>query len=144
MHKLTPRYRGIINSRLTVGRYIKQIKLGRSITGVSLTYQKSELSEHEKLTVNHVRDAFTFRQYLVKVFFAQCSFVVSIKNTEAANAEEAVKTATQRAALAHLEAGVSLGNLMDSAVCEDTPENRKILGVEGSGIVEPWRGRAAA
>jgi hypothetical protein len=118
----------------SIKRYLQRVERGQTIKGVRIAFSSEtavDLRADCWGPVNHVKDAFTFRQYLVKVVYAQKAFVVSIKNTEASNAEEAVDMAAQRANLSYLEVGASLGNLMAFDVSEDTPENREKLGVGG-------------
>lgn len=117
----------------TVGRYLQRIMRGETLKGTFVTYTPDRIEELAGKwgPVSHVKDAFTFRKYLVRVKFAQHQFVFSIKNTEAETPEEAFDTAAQRATLAMLEDAKPVGNLMGGEVVDDTPENRKKLGVHG-------------
>lgn len=126
-----------------IKRYLLRIMRGETLKGVGVSI--GSLDSVDWGPVNHVKDAYTYRKWLVKLTFAQKSFVVSIKGTEAASAEEAVHAAAQRATLSYLEAATPLGNLMGFEVTDDTPENRKRLGVDGGEVrIEYQQHKAAA
>lgn len=118
-------------AKSAVNLIAEKIRRGESIKGVAVRNNPHDTRANSWGPTNHIKDAFTFRKWLVRVTFAQKSFVVSIKNTEASTLEEAVEMAAQRATLSHLMEGCPLGNLMSFDVTEDTPENRKSLGVAG-------------
>ena len=99
-------------------------------------YQMSALY----VDTNNVTPAFTYRKWLVKLVYARFQFVVSVKTTEAANVYQASGVAQQRAAYA----AKHLGNLTDSYVYFDTPENRELLGVSGPREIKTYEHMRAA
>jgi hypothetical protein len=95
---------------------------GRRLLGSNVTTKIKDWGSER-----HLVDAFTKRAYLVELRYAQCKYVVSVKNVEARTESEAAGVANQRAQNARL----SLGDLMGYRVLTDSFENRELLGVAG-------------